>query len=204
MALDGQAPPAAPAPAASPAPAWYESLPANILNDDIKAFKGPDELAKAYIDTKGKVPVVPDKYEFTFPKGLDAKEVEAFNERAKKIGLTQDQYAAFAQAELDVVKAADEAFVAQKKEVLDGLRKEWGASTDANVVKAEAVAKSLFGEEYLKEVGDLKQVPMILKGLYYLSTKLGEDTLKLGGGVNSNQPVGPDGTPRLKFASMGD
>ena len=146
MALDGTPP--AEAPSGDPPPAqWFDSFPDDLkTHDSIKAFKGPDELAKAYLDTMGKVPVVPDKYEYQFPKDFDQKAIESFSETARKIGLTQDQYAALAKSELDTIQSASEAFNAEKKGAIDALRAEWKGETDARIGKAEAVAKALFGD----------------------------------------------------------
>jgi hypothetical protein len=200
MALEGTAPAEA-APAETPAPEWYDSLPADILNDDIKAFKGPDELAKAFIDTKGKIPVVPDKYEFQFPKEFAKEHVDLIQMRAKEIGLTQDQFKQLAQREVEALAQASEESLAEHRKVVDALRKEWGAQTDERLKKALSVADALFGEGWHDQL-KMEDHPAVLKGLYILSTKLGEDTLRHGGGTLSGPKIGPDGYAILSYPSM--
>lgn len=185
---------------AAPEPKWFDSLPDDLkTHADIVAFKGPDELAKAYLDTKGKVPTVPEKYEFGFPAEFEKEYVEHANAVAKEIGLTQDQFSRLAQHDVDMLTRATEEAVAKQKGVVETLRKEWGAQTNDRVKKADAVLTAILGDAWAQHFA-IDKHPEVIKAFYDLSTRLSEDTLRLPGSTQTGGPrMGPDGNPVLSY-----
>jgi hypothetical protein len=181
-------------------PKWFDSFPDDLkAHADIVAFKGPDELAKAFIDTKGKVPVVPEKYEFGFPAEFDKEYIEHATAVAKEIGLTQEQFARLAKADVESLSRATEEAVAKQKGVVETLRKEWGAQTDERVKKADAVLTAILGDAWAQHFAFDKH-PEVIKAFYDLSTRLSEDTIRLPGATQTGGPkVGPDGNPILAY-----
>lgn len=166
-------------------------------------------LTKSYLDTKAALPVVPetaDAYKAEFPQDwpLGEADVKLQRELAKEIGLTQAQYeklVAFDHARMS--RAAEEASadLQKAKQALGG---EWKADYDKNLKMAKRAGELVFGPEFVKRA-EIGNDPQIIKGLYLIATKMGEDTFRAGGTpAGDSRPVGDDGRPRLKFKSMGD
>lgn len=188
-------------------------------NDDYKGFftgEGDSKafdinaLAGAYSEAKKAVPVVPetpDAYKAEFPDDWPLGDVDRQlqKETAKALGLTQEQYEGVVKFDIArLTRAAEEADV-QMRQAREALQKEWKQDFDTNLAKAKMVSDLVFGEEFTKSV-DLGNNPAFIRGLYALSRKMSEDTLKIGGmpAGGDTRPKGEDGKPRLKFPSMGD
>jgi hypothetical protein len=191
-------------------PAWME-------DDNFKGFFKEENGQKAfdlegfqkhYLETKQALPAVPetsDAYKFEFPEGwpLDEAAIKVQREMAKAAGLTQAQYEQVVKHDVARLTSAAEAETTKHAEAVATLRKEWGQKYDGNVTLAKKAAETWFG----KGVGDLldhETNPAIIRGLYAIASKMGEDTLRQGGAPEAKRPVGPDGRPRLAFKSMGD
>lgn len=165
-------------------------------------------LQASYLDTKKALPAVPksaDAYKFEFPQEwpFDETDQKLFKETAQKHGLTQAQYEAVVKHDLSrMVRAADEAG-AEAKKAMDALQGEWKANFKGNLELAKKAADKIFGPEFSKRV-DVGNDPAVIKGLYLIATKMGEDTFRQGGAPQVGRPTGVDGKPRLKFQSMGD
>jgi hypothetical protein len=194
------------------------SIPPTWMEDDnFKGFFKDENGAKAfdleglkssYLATKQALPAVPetaDQYKFDFPEGwpLDEADIKLQREMAKSAGLTQAQYEQIAKHDVARLANAAEAEAKKHAEAVATLRKEWGQKYDGNLTLAKKAAEAWFG----KGVGDLLEHetnPAIIKGLYAIASKMGEDTLRQGGAPEAGRPVGSDGRPRLAFKSMGD
>lgn len=191
-------------------PTWMEDENFKVFFKEENGAKSFDleSFQKHYIETKQALPAVPetaDAYKFEFPEGwpLDEADIKLQRDMAKTIGLTQAQYEQIAKH--DVARLANAADAEAKKhaEAVATLKKEWGQKYDGNLTLAKKAAETWFG----KGIGDLldhESNPAIIKGLYSIASKMGEDTLRQGGAPETNRPVGPDGRPRLAFKSMGD
>lgn len=167
-------------------------------------------LTKSYLDTKQAVPVVPetaDAYKFEFPQDypLDDADRQMQREMAKTLGMTQAQYEAVVKHDMARMNRVAEEMAKEREQAAKALQKEWKTSYETNVGLAKKAAEAFFGKEFFSRF-DLGNDPEMIKGLYTIATKMGEDTLKLGGSPAGadTRPVGNDGKPRLKFPSMGD
>jgi len=194
------------------------SIPPTWMEDDnFKGFFKDENGAKAfdleglkssYLATKQALPAVPetaDQYKFDFPEGwpLDEADIKLQREMAKSAGLTQAQYEQVAKHDIARLTSAADAEAKKHAEAVATLRAEWKTNFDGNFNLAKKAAEAFFG----KGVGDLLNTetnPAIIKGMYNIASKMGEDTLKQGGLPAESRPLGVDGKPRLKFKSMGD
>ena len=196
-------PPANP-PESNQAPTFNETLSESIRgNDAIKGFATGDALAQAFIDTQGKLPVVPENYELGDQlKGTGFN--KAYAEMAKDSGLTQEQaakgyemFAGLEQAGKDSAKAESEKLEVQVKEM-------WkGADYDKNIASADNVAQQL-GDDFatmLKDTG-MNRHPLMLKTLHAIGKAVSEDSFELGDKKAHKGERSVDGTAMLSFPSM--
>lgn len=194
------------------------SIPSTWMEDDnFKGFFKESNGAKAfdleglkssYLATKQALAVAPespDAYKFEFPEGwpLDEADIKLQREMAKSAGLTQAQYEQLAKFDVARLTSAADAEAKKHGEVVAALRAEWKTNFDGNFNLAKKAAEAFFGKG-MGELLDSETNPNIVKGLYNIASKMGEDTLRQGGLPAESRPIGIDGKPRLKFESMGD
>lgn len=190
---------------------WLDALPEDLKgNEALKSFEGPEALAKAYLDTKGKVPEVPespDAYEIPIQttdeisKGLADK----FRAWSHGQGLTKDQaknlateYFAYSQ---EVEQSIHQLVEKAEKDGIDTIRKEWGADFDSNLVTAKKAAIRFGGEDFAKYLEDTKlgSHPAMLRMMHSVGKAISEDTLIEGGAVQPRQEYTPAGTPMFTY-----
>jgi len=150
------------------------------------------------------LPESADDYKFDFGENptypVDEADVKLQRELAKELGLTQAQYEGLVKFDLGRVSRAAEEIENGAKQAREQLVKDWGGQQkfEANLAAAAKVATAIFGKEFADRA-DLGNDPQLIKGLYLISTKLSEDTLKDGSGTASGPPIGEDGEPLLVY-----
>jgi len=193
-------------------PSFIESLPEDIRGHEaIKNFDSAEKLARAHLETLGKVVIPPesaDKYEITIPDGkqVNREFMAGFKTWAHEAGLSQKQaetlaakYLAFEDAQLAAYSKAAEAQV-------NAVKIEWGDKFDANVAIAhKAVEQFCTAEDkrYLDESG-LGNNPMLVRMFHKIGLAMNDDTMGQGRQVPAGQqmPRTSGGTPQLSFPSM--
>jgi len=193
-------------------PSFIESLPDDIRGHEaIKNFDSAEKLARAHLETLGKVVIPPesaDKYEITIPDGkqVNREFMAGFKTWAHEAGLSQKQaetlaakYIAFEDAQLAAYSKAAEAQV-------NAVKIEWGDKFDANVAIAhKAVEQFCTAEDkrYLDESG-LGNNPTLVRMFYKIGLAMNDDTMGQGRQVPAGQqmPRTSGGTPQLSFPSM--
>lgn len=197
MADDNATPPAAdPAkPGADPAPA-----PSGDPSAAKTLLTQGDEPAKAdpaKEPAKPSAPVIPEKYEFKVPEGvqIDNAFVDVMTPVFKDLGLTQEQVNKLVEpytkygTELETKREAD--FQRWMKDSAESniaaARKEWGNDFDGNLKVAQRGLARIFGAEgkrLLDETG-LGNHPEFLKAFFAVGKMIQEDTPPIG-----QQPTG--------------
>lgn len=177
--------PSAPTPGSvTPAPAVGDPTPATPTP--------PVEAAK---------PVIPEKYEFKLPDGVevDAKAVEAFTPVLKELGLTQEAAQRLAELHVKELERQDQAlnemYVAQAESWATASKtdKEFGgANFDANLqIATKAVGR--FATPELKEIlrtTGLGNHPEFVRMFWKLGKAISEDSHVQGGNSTTTpQPV---------------
>jgi len=170
---------------------WLSALPEDLRgNEALKGFKSPDELAKAHLETLGKIPgPPPEAYELgAAPEGYDKPfpVIEAFAKGpAKELGLSQEQFGKLAGfTNKYLVGLVQEQKAAQEKanqEATDALKTEWGGEYEAKVQAADAFMAKAGLAEAFKELG-INEHPTIRKAMAGLSKVIKEDSFEGGGG----------------------
>jgi len=189
----------------------------SIANEDLRGnellsgFEDVDTLAEDYVKLKGDAPVIPEKAEdYTISDDhkdvfQDEEAVNGFRAVALEAGLTQQQYDALLKFEAG--RAASWLKSAQDKqaEAKKALQDKYGDELDAKIKGAIKVLEAT-GSKDLMERADLDQDPNFLRHLVTISELISEDKLETGGtgGGDDSRPLGEDGSPRLKYSSMGD
>lgn len=171
-------------------------------------YNSKAEAAAKLEESNQNQPVVPEKPEdYTFDFGddypLDEADATAQRELAKELGLTQEQYEGIVKHDIGRAARAIEEVEQGAKEAKEQLVKEWGGNVafEKNLKSAAQAAVTFFGKEFADRI-DLGNDPQLIKGLYLISQKLSEDTLKQGAGAGAGPAVGDDGEPRLIYNSM--
>lgn len=153
------------------------------------------------------VPETADDYKFDFGENptypVDEVDVKLQREMAKELGLTQEQYDGLVKYDLARMSRAAQEIENEAQQTRDALIREWGGRQkfEANLEAAAKTAVAIFGAEFAERT-DLGNDPQLIKGLYLISTKLSEDTLKSGSGTGAEPPVGDDGERRFVFNDM--
>jgi hypothetical protein len=196
------------------------SLPENLrANEHLTSFQDAGALAQAYLDTRQRVPVVPENAEgYEIPKtpieGVDLPDegINAYRTVSHQLGLTQDQAAKLAQIDqqrlFDMRKKHQETREAKVKEVEGQLKQAWGEEFEARASRAGLVIDKFGGKDFsgfLKQTG-LNNHPLLIKFLDAVGGQFSEDQLHEGKPKpeDKKRPTSDDGRPRLRFSSMGD
>jgi hypothetical protein len=190
---------------------WYDSLPADV-HEHVKGFDSAEALAKGFIETKGKIPVIPenkDSYEHKPEEGTTLEEAEQkefdtmvnqVKGYAESIGMTQDQFTKAVVLQQRIAgerKAKVQKFI---QEQVDSLKKEWGADFEANMKKADDLVGKIFPDEFkdfLKK-SRLDHNADFVRGVFNLTKLVSEDAIiKSGGGEpEKDKNIGEDGIRR--------
>jgi hypothetical protein len=166
-------------------------------------------LAKSYLESQSALPAVPETaeaYQFEFPQDFPVDEADSKlqKEMAKEAGMTQKQYEAMVKFDLARLGKFSEEAAKAFQQAEKTLKAEWKGDFQTNVTMAKKAADAIFGKEFA-ERADVGNDPQILKGLFLIAKKMGEDIFRKGDSSDeTKRPQGPDGRPRLKFKSMGD
>jgi hypothetical protein len=190
-------------------PEWAEVetyKPFFIEKDGAKSFD-VNGLATKYAETVKQIPVIPakaDDYKAEFPKDfpLDKVDAQLQRELASKLKMTQEQYEGMVSHDLARFTRASEEMAKTVETAKATLVKEWGGPQkfEANLAMARKVSEAVFGKDAFKD-HDLGNDPVLIRGLYKLSQKLSEDTLKSGSGAGAaGRPVGIDGKPMIDYS----
>jgi hypothetical protein len=135
------------------------------------------------------LPEKPEEYAVEVPKDtpIDQDFLKAFKEEAHKVGVLPQQaqkilqwYDQNVRAQVGAQAQAQEGKV---QEVLDGLKKEWGAGFEKELGKARAAVRELGGEslqQHLTQTG-LGNDPVLIRFMAKVGSMLGEDKI-LGAG----------------------
>lgn len=181
-------------------------LPEDIRENEM--FKDMDvgKLATSYIDIQGKVPVIPgkpDEYSFDFPEDVPFNEADhkLFKDFALKEGLTQKQFKALNEYDINRIGNVMESYEAKRQDVWKQIKQETGFEETEIEEKVGAVSKAL-GLGDLTDRLDLKSDPQFVKAMLTIKDKISEDVLKIAETGGKTRPRGPDGTPRLTFPDM--
>jgi len=185
---------------------FASQLPEDLRENE--TFKDMDvgKLATSYLDIQGKVPVLPGKpeeYNFDFPKDVPFNEADhkLFKEFALESGLTQKQFEALNDFDIQRISRVMESYEAKREEAWKQIKQDTGLEESEIDKRMEAVSKAL-GWEKMMERMDLKADPDFVRGLLSIKDKISEDVLKTGISITKSRPKGPDGTPRLEFPDM--
>jgi hypothetical protein len=147
---------------------------------------------------------VPEKYEFTPPEGFDLSEevqskLDAFGETAREMGLSQDQYQALVEYDIERGRVAQEALSGQYEERINGWAEIVRADPELGGDKLQqnlAVAKQAieaFGSPELSKLISapseknpeglgLGNHPEFIRFMYRVGRSIGEDKLVEGDG----------------------
>lgn len=165
-------PPAAPT-------SWLDGLPDDLKASDL--LKGvPDiaGLAKAYLETQGKLPKVPespDKYEIKLPDGaVEDDGIKALRDFAHKSGLTNDQVNGVMGLHGQIVKGAIDKAMAEGEATL---KTELGAKFGETVDLANRAVRHFLDDGMVKFLGDtgLANNPGVVKMFAKIGQAMGED-----------------------------
>lgn len=150
-------------------------------------------------------PVIPDKYEFKAPEGmeLDTELLDAIAPTFKELGLTQDNAAKLvdsfntimpklaavreAKAEADFI----ESMAVASKNNIAAIKKEWGNQFDTNMPIAQrGIARfmSAEGKKILEDTG-LGNHPEFIKAFYQAGKMIQEDQPPLNGKPSGTKPA---------------
>ena len=189
-------------------------------NDHFKTFYDEDgrfdfeRFGSEYADAQGRLsdlsenqpelPATSDDYTFDFGEDpaypVDEVDVKLQRDLAKDLGLTQAQYEGIVKYDLARMARATEEIETEAQQTREALIKEWGGQQkfEANLQAAAKTAVAIFGAEFAERT-DLGNDPQLIKGLYLISQKISEDTLKSGSGAAAEAPVGDDGERRFVY-----
>jgi hypothetical protein len=197
----------------SATPSFIESLPEDLRgSEQLKGFDSAEKLARAHIETLGKLPVVPDKpeaYTLTIPEGhpVNPELVGQFQKWAHEAGLSQDQAAKIGQNYI----AAEAAIIAQMQkadnEAQAAIKTEWADKFDSNLAVAQkAVVQFCTPEEqkFLEE-SRLGNNPVLVRMFHRIGQAMSEDKLAAsaqGGAGGGQMTRTKGGLPQLDFPSM--
>lgn len=186
---------------------FMDSLPEDLRgNEALSSFTDAGSLAKAHIELLGKIPKVPDSYDFGETALTGKGFTEKFIEAAKEKGLSQDQasgiyemFAGIEQAAMDKQSATLESWKAETKKM-------WpGSSLKENLESARAAFMRFGGKELasLMVKTGMGENPTILKAFAAINKSISEDGFLSGGDSAPVKLARTDGgTPMLDFPSM--
>ena len=122
---------------------WLDSLPDDLKgNESLKAYETPEAMAKAHLETLGKLPLVPenaDAYQIEIPDGhpANADFVKSAKAWAYESGLSQEQFKQFAVKYIEAEAAMIKEHQISEEKALNDLKKEQGSQFDAFVQTAQ-------------------------------------------------------------------
>ncbi len=171
----------------------------------------PEEIA--LFRSKTGVPEKPDGYKIATPDGLPAELwpaefVSGFQAKAHELGLSEKQATELAKWRGEQLgaewKKGTETLIASRDAAIADLKKEWGASYDANVALAEkGAAAAGLTADVLKTTPELSNNPHFIRAMQAVALKLGEDK---GAGGDIRQQGGNGGmainTPEAAAAEI--
>lgn len=164
----------------------------------------PDQIAAPAAEAKPieaapAKPVIPEKYEFKAPDGMELNQplLDAVGPVFKDLGLSQDQAsklfdtynAATQAAEAASEKAFVESMAQRTKEYQATVRKDWGANYEVNLATAQrglARVMSNDAKAILDETG-LGNHPEFLKAFLAVGKMVSEDTPPVNGAPNGRK-----------------
>jgi hypothetical protein len=189
-------------------PTFADALPEDLRgNDALKGFADAGSLAKAYLDTVGKVPVVPDGPDKYAVDGMDAKEVKAFAEVAHKAGMTNAQAAEALKYVSARDAARESAALAEREAGLNALKAEWpGETFKTNTALALRAVQRFASPELITffDKSGLGDHPEMVKLFHKLGAAISEDSILTGGDRPKSTTLNRDtfGLPTLSFPDM--
>jgi hypothetical protein len=146
-------------------------------------------------------PVVPEKYEFKVPDGMqiDSAVTEALTPAFKELGLTQEQVNKLVEPYNKAMLAAEakrdsdfqDWMKTNAQNYEKSIRKEWGNEFDANLKVAQRGLARVFGPEgkkLLDETG-LGSHPEFLKAFHTVGKMIQEDQPPAGGQPSGRKPL---------------
>lgn len=168
-----------------------------LLSDE--AAQKPAADQKPAEEKKPETPVVPEKYEFKAPEGmeLDAKAVEAFSPVAKELGLTQEAAQKIVDLYAAQVKGQSDAALKSTMEMRANWRKEVLSSPTAKddiAFAKKGLAKAVADDPEAKELFTgpaswLSDHPAVVRTFARLGRMLGEAVMHEEGAAGGTQKV---------------
>lgn len=195
---------------------WVDNINED-LRSHVEGFDDPNKLVSEYASLKERVPVVPeeaDKYEVHMPEGVAVTEkgktqfdtfVGQLRTFAKEQNLTQGQFDAILNAEIQRANAYDKGLAAQFEKNQKALKEEWKDSYDTNLKKAESIYNKVFDEKDRKyfESKGLHNDPGFVRAMFRLHDSMGEDSFDGGRSDHVGPRRDPEtGLPMINFPSM--
>lgn len=187
---------------------WTDSLPEDLkANEVLKGFKDQADLAKAFLETRGKVPAVPenvDGYQVQVPEGhpIDPNFMGSVKKAALDAGLSQEQFAKIAAGYIAIEQGYMSEAARAQEEGLTKLKQEWGSQYDANIeLTQRTIARFASKDEaqWLLNVG-LERSPVLLRIFQKVGTAVSEDKFVEGGSPPAAaKRVSDAGNPILNF-----
>ena len=206
-------------------PSFQDSIPETLKGNELfKEIADSGQLAQKYFDLFSAQPQKPqsiEAYEYELPKDIPIVEQDfmEFKKLALDLGLPVDQFKRIMDHYMDREKRLMENFKADelkhREESENELKRLFGDKYEATVKRAnvflDAVGKKLGDEnydEFRKWLDDTKfgDDPMVIRLLAKATELISEDTYISGDSTTQTgeRPINADGTPRLRFKSMGD
>jgi hypothetical protein len=202
----------------TPQQSFLDTIPENIrTHESLSSIENAGQLAEKYVETLGKVPVVPEKpedYRIDAPEGmqLDTERVNAFKSFAHQIGLTQDQVASIVQHEAEQGRKASEAAEKAREEQIETLREkhetqlreEWKTEFDSNLEVARKAVTTFGDKEFAEwlEATRLGDHPKFIKLMHGIGKRISEHSFVDGKGGGAPPPRLQrtlQGSPHLQF-----
>lgn len=208
---DGSAQAAAP-------PAWTAQLPDDLKgNETFTGYKTIGDMARAYLDTSGKVaelegkaaatqrPEKPEDYIFPaaqLPEGVKPNgEMEAwYRSTAHELGLSQEQaeglFKKFNDMQISAVTMDVQNREKARVEAVDALKKEWGQAYDENIEVMKRAVTQFGGDDFkaFMDESGLGNNPVIIKTFVAIGKAMGEDKWLQG-----SAPADPKATPGMHY-----
>jgi hypothetical protein len=205
---------AAPASGVQNAPqSFIETLPEDLRGaEQLKSFDSAEKLARAHLETLGKLPVVPEKPEAYVIKGpeghpINEQFVGAFKTWAHAQGLSQAQAQGLANNYIALEQSHMAEVAKQDAQAMDALKIEWGDKFDANSAIADKAILEFATEEeqkFLLGLGLTKAAPVV-RMFHRIGIKMSDDSMPAGakpsGGPSAMERT-RGGMPQLDFPSM--
>lgn len=191
---------------------FIETLPEDLRgNETLKGYDSAEKLARAHIETLGKIqspPETADGYEIKIPEGkaVNAEFVKGFKAWAHEAGLSTAQASKLAEQYMSFEDAQIAAMAKAEETALAAVKIEWGDKFAENVAVAQkAVAEFCTPQE--REAMDATGMgnnPIWVRMFHRIGLAMSEDRIKGGGtgsgGGEMKRTAG--GVPELDFPSM--